>query len=75
MKKSEAESAIRQLCHVWGDEVGIPRAPDSEPSFFAFKAWLDQKGYGHYLNFRSARSPHADAELWFDEEFQQMWRN
>ena len=75
MKKSEAESAIRHLCHVWGDEVGIARAPESEPSFIAFANWLNDKGYGHYLSFRSARSPRADAELWFDEEFRQMWRN
>jgi hypothetical protein len=75
MKKSEAESAIRHLCHVWGDEVGMPRAAESEPSFFAFKSWVDQKGYGHYLNFRSVRGASADAELWFDEEFKQQWRN
>ena len=75
MKKAEAEKAIRYLCHKWGDEVGIPREAESDPSFFAFVKWLDEKGYRHYLDFRSARSPHADAELWFDEEFKQLWRN
>lgn len=75
MKKDEAERAIRHLCHIWGDEVGISRAPESEPSFFAFTAWLEQKGYGHYLNFRSVRGARADAELWFDEEFRQTWRD
>lgn len=75
MNKSDAESSVRHLCHVWGDEVGISRAAESEPSFLTFKSWLDQKGYGHYLNFRSVRGASADAELWFDEEFKQQWRN
>lgn len=75
VKKSEAEPAIRKLCHFWGDEMGIPREPDSNPSFLSFLGWLDSKGYGHYLEFRSVRGARADAELWFDQEFRQMWRN
>lgn len=75
MKKDEAERAIRHLCHVWGEEVGMPRAPDSEPNFYRFKAWLRENGHGHYLTFRSVRGADADAELWFDEEFLQTWRN
>lgn len=75
MKKDEAEQAIRHLCHVWGEEMAIPRAPDSQPSFYAFKAWLNENGHNRYLTFRSVRGADADAELWFDEEFRQMWRN
>ena len=75
MKKAEAEVAIRSLCHKWGEEVDIERSPNSEPSFIAFISWVNSSGYGRYLDFRSARSARADAELWFDEEFQQAWRN
>lgn len=75
MKKAEAERAIRHLSHEWGDAFGIPRPATDQPSFYAFKEWCGEKGYGHYFDFRSAMGAHHDAEQWFDEEFCQAWRN
>lgn len=75
MKKSECETAIRSLCHEWASETGEDRsAKDFHPSFWQFKSWLKDKGYGHYLTFRSRVDPDEDAELWFDQELKQMWR-
>jgi hypothetical protein len=75
MKKAEAEQVIRHLCHVWAAETGQPMTAESMPSFSAFKAWLDQKHYSHYLDFRSRCGADYDAEHWFDQEFKQTWRN
>lgn len=79
MKKDEAERAIRHLCHVWAKERGFDLAKysslDFHPSFGDFTRWLEMKGYGNYLTFRSVRGPRADAEDWFDQEFKQTWRN
>jgi len=74
-KKSECETAIRHLCHEWGRSRGIPSRPDFQPSFADFKSWLSEKGYSHYLHFRSVAGPDYDAEMWFDQEFGQTWRN
>jgi hypothetical protein len=74
MKKSESEQAIRQLCHVWAQECGIPIGGE-QPSWGQFKSWLQTKHYSHYLNFRSSTSADYVAEMWFDEEFKQTWRN
>ena len=77
MTKSESETAIRQLCHMWAQECGIDTRddPDFHPSFGTFKSWLSQKGYSHYLRFRSVAGADYDAEMWFDQEFKQTWRN
>lgn len=75
MKKDECEKAIRSLCHEWGSIKGISMPPVDQPHFSEFKAWLKEKGYSHYLNFRSVMGPDYDAELWFDQEFKQTWRN
>jgi hypothetical protein len=77
MKKAEAEKVIRHLCHDWGREMKIP-IPSTYPdqaSFSAFTAWLEEKGYSRYLDFRSRMSARYDAERWFDEEFGQTWAN
>lgn len=75
MKKNECEKAIRHLCHVWAKEAGIPPNPVDQPSFSQFTSWLTANGHGQYLNFRSVAGPLYDAEMWFDEEFKQTWRN
>lgn len=75
MKKRDAEKAIRHLCHEWAKSKGIPHARVDQPSFGEFKSWLNEKGYSKYLDFRSSLSPLYDAEMWFDQEFKQMWRN
>ncbi len=72
-KKDDCEQAIRTLCHVWAE--GRPADPMQHESFYAFKSWLEQNGYSRYLNFRSLRGPVADAELWFNEERKQAWRD
>ena len=74
MSKAESEQAIRHLCHVWAETLG-PVDQQYHYSFLAFTRWLEARGYGHYLEFRSVRSARADAELWFDQEFAQTWRN
>jgi len=75
MKKSEAEKAIRHLCHEWAKARGIPNPPSDRPDFRDFKSWLSEKGYSHYLSFRSSISALYDAEAWFDDELNQIWRN
>jgi hypothetical protein len=75
MKKAESEHAIRRLCHEWAKECGILHSPVNLPRFSAFKAWIVAKGYGGYLDFRSIAGPDYHAEMWFDQEFKQTWRN
>jgi hypothetical protein len=75
MKKTEAEPAIRSLCHEWADSVGFYPASGKQPSFADFKTWLAAKGYLHYLDFRSTMGANTDAEQWFDQELRQTWRN
>jgi hypothetical protein len=74
MKKSDAEQAIRQLCDEWAREAQLTEADLKHPSYSTFKSWLSAKGYSHYLNFRSVAGADYDAELWFDQEFNQTWR-
>jgi hypothetical protein len=44
------------------------------PNFLAFESWLNEAGYGSYLNFRSIMGADYDAEMWFDDELGQYWR-
>ncbi|NKJ02020.1 hypothetical protein [Novosphingobium sp. SG707] len=74
-KKADCERAIRSLTTNWARENGIQRGQTDLPSFSAFCTWLGQKGYSHYLNFRTSTGPLYDAEQWFDEELEQTWRN
>lgn len=79
-KKAEAKSAFPALCSQWATECDIRPDPNGDlrafhPSFSAFITWMREKGYGHYLEFRSVMGPLYDAEMWFDEEFKQRWRN
>lgn len=72
MKKSEVEPAIRSLCWQWAETL----SPDERehPSFTQFKSWLHANGYSLYLDFRSTTGSDYDAEMWFDQEFKQVWR-
>jgi hypothetical protein len=74
MKKSECETAIRSLCHDWAKLRDIPSAPERQPSFVDFIGWVRQN-YPRYLDFRTTTSVNYDAEMWFDQEFKQTWRN
>ncbi len=75
MKKSECEPAIRSLCHDWAKAIGMHEPPIDQPSFSAFKSWLRENGYGHFLDFRSRMGSDDEVEMWFDQEFKQTWRN
>jgi len=75
MKKADCERAIRHLCHEWAETTKRAAGELDHPSFSAFKSWLSSSGYGHYLNFRSTAGAEYDAELWFDQELKQSWRN
>ena len=75
MTKGECEKAIRSLCGTWGAEKGITVPSTEVISFSEFRRWLDEKGYGQYLRFRSTLGPLYDAEAWFDDEMKQRWRN
>lgn len=73
MKKSEAEKNIRSLCHVWASERTSEEL--KYPNFGNFKRWMIQKGYGECFDFRSEMGPDYAAEMWFDQEMKQSWRN
>lgn len=73
-KKADCEKAIRYLCGVWAKERGIPMTGEVHAGFSQFKSWLNEKGYSHYLNFRSTTGSDYVAELWFDQEFHLTWR-
>jgi len=70
MRKSDAEPAIRQLCHAWRRGEGHLQTPARSLSFGDFWEWL-QANYSNYLTFRSSASVRYDVELWFDQEFGQ----
>jgi hypothetical protein len=78
MLMKEAESGLRSLCGVWAKERGIvmPQGnpPTSfHPSFEDFYSWV-KANYPAYLNFRARVGVEYMAEMWFDQEFKQMWR-
>ena len=74
MKKPESESLIRSLDHDWATEVGFSRESGELPSYRDFRAWLLEMR-PDALRFRSTMGADYDAEMWFDEELGQMWRN
>jgi len=71
-KKAECEQAIRKLARDW--LATLPEAEREHPSWIAFKSWLGDKHYSHYLDFRSVAGADYDAEMWFDDELGQNWR-
>jgi hypothetical protein len=74
MKKQECEKAIRYLCTEWAKLQGLIIHPMEQPSFIEFWGWL-QQNHNQYLNFRSILPVMDQVEAWFDDEFQQKWRN
>lgn len=73
MKQAEAEAAIRSLCYIYAREMGLKMTADEDPSFDHFYSWVGAS-YSAYLNFRATIGVREQVELWFDEEFKQMWR-
>jgi len=72
MAKPESEHIVRRLCHDWLSEQ--PEAKREHPSFTDFQSWLDAR-YPGAFSFRSTAGPLYDAEMWFDRELRQSWRN
>jgi len=68
MTKAESEPKVRYLAGVWAKETGYIAKPGHYPSYSSFKSWMDAKGYGHYLQFRSRCGADYDAEHWLEEE-------
>ena len=75
MKKSDCEPVIKALCHEWARLNGMPNRPACQPSFSQFTSWMRESGHGRYLHFRAVGGPEYVAEMWFDQEFHQTWRN
>lgn len=69
MRKAEAEPIVRVLCHDWASEQN--NADLIRPSVWSFRSWMDARGYGHYLQFRSVGGPYMAAEMWFDAELKE----
>ena len=72
--KAEAERVNRHIATEWMHETGYEPKPGHYPSFYSFQTWLENKGHGQYLNFRSQISPRHLAEGWFEEEIRNYWR-
>jgi len=70
--KLESEQIVRRLCHHWLLEQ--PEAKREHPSFTDFRTWLEACHPGVF-SFRSYAGPLYDAEMWFDRELGQGWRN
>ncbi|TWF53300.1 hypothetical protein FHW37_104579 [Neorhizobium alkalisoli] len=73
MKRAEAEKAIRSLSTTWF--ATLSRNEQEHPSFGTFSNWLRENGYSDCLDFRSTMGANYDAEMWFDQELGQSWRN
>lgn len=73
MKKAEAKSLVKILCHVWRKDAGLDGTKTSDLRFSDFLIWLE-KNRPDCLSFRSTMSAANDVELWFDQEFGQIWR-
>jgi hypothetical protein len=74
LTRTECEKAIRALSREFMADPSKSDADRAHPSFSKFKAWLDQKGYTGYLRFRARIGADMQAELWFDDELEQSWR-
>lgn len=75
MAKLDSERAICSLCHTLASETDAMKNLDLHPQFRDFKRWLEERGYAHYLDFRSVGDADNAAEHWFDQELKQAWRN
>lgn len=75
MIKAEAEAGIKQLVRQWARINNISHGQDEMPSFSEFQAWVFSEGYGRYFDFKSRIGADEEAEMWFDRELGQSWRN
>lgn len=75
MRKAECKQAILQLIHQWARLHGVQVGQADMPSYSQFRSWCNSNGYSHYFRFRSVAGSEYDAEIWFDRELGQSWRN
>jgi hypothetical protein len=75
MKKDEAETQIRYLCHEWARHKNYSTDGSVDPSFSEFQNWVRDQGYGSVFDFRARGGPIYYANLWFDDVFKQTWKN
>jgi len=74
MNRQQSERGVRALCHTWCGEVGSTTTPGGDLSFDAFYVWLWQN-YRQVLDFVPVTQlVRDDAEKWFDDEFNQVWK-
>lgn len=74
MRKGDAKEAFETMFNEWEKELGTTITAESDPSFAQFSRWAHEKGYSHYLNFRSRIGAREDVENWFISRFKQRWR-
>lgn len=72
MTKEECKMALHELFGKWASE----RSEDQlkHPGFYDFKLWLSEKGFSHYMGFRSSIGADEEVYQWFNSHFKQMWR-
>lgn len=79
MKKDDSKNAISHMFSLWENEKGFTPTDKNKiefhPSYREFKTWAENKGYGHYWDFRATGGADYHAEMWFDDYFKQSWRN
>jgi hypothetical protein len=73
MKKPEAEKAIRALTQEWA--ATLREEDRRSPLYGDFKEWAARNGYGRCFKFRAVGGADYIAEMWFDQELGQSWRN
>lgn len=73
MTKTECERAIRSLCYQW-KSTHHACAASQDLRFSDFCSWLEQN-HPELLQLRSVLPAIDVVEIWFDQEFQQTWRN
>lgn len=66
MEKWEAKNAITLLFYRWQAQYA---ARSTLPDIRAFLDWLDDYGYGHYLEFQCETSPGREVRIWLAGAF------
>ncbi len=73
MKRADAEKRIRSLCRVFAAQNGVAMDGTANPSFGAFRTWLQQH-HPECLEFKGRGGPDLLIERWWASEFGQGWK-
>jgi hypothetical protein len=68
MKQADSWSLLPSLFQQW---LKLPAQQGCHPNqlhCFSFMDWIESKGHGDILKFRSSRGALAEIEDWFDKE-------